>query len=256
MRLQALLPPSVTPIIVADSGFRTRCFRDVESLGWHWLGRIRNRDFIARAYRPADWLAAKSLYAKATRKPKYVGWARWVRSHPLVGERVTFYRPAKGRKNLTCQHRPARSKVSRQPAQREKEPWLLVVSPSLKAYSAVRVVDYYRSRIQIEAGLRDPKSTPYGLDFTSECRIEAERRANLLLIAALIIFALWLTGIYLKGTAIERQIKVNSNKDRSPYSVIFLARLACRYVAFELSASMLQQAQALLVGYFDSLEGR
>ena len=131
----------------------------------------------------------------------------------------------------------------------------MVVSPSLKAYSAVRVVDYYRSRMQIEEGLRDTKSTHYGLDFTSESRIEVERRANLLLIAALIIFALWLTGICLKGTDIERHIKVNSSQDHSPYSVIFLARIACRYIAFELSASMLDQAQALLVDYFDSLEG-
>ena len=109
--------------------------------------------------------------------------------------------------------------------------------------------------MQIEEGLRDTKSTHYGLDFTSESRIEAERRANLLLIAALIIFALWLTGICLKGTDIERHIKVNSSQDHSPYSVIFLARIACRYVAFELSASMLEQAQTLLLDYFDSFEG-
>jgi hypothetical protein len=184
-------------------------------------------------------------------------WARPVGcvSHPLDGELVTFYQPAKGRKRLTAQHRPSKSSASRKHAKREKEPWLLVVSPSLKAFSAVRVVAYYRSRMQIEEGLRDTKSTHYGLDFTSESRIEAERRANLLLIAALTIFALWLTGICLKGTDIERHIKVNSSQDHSPYSVIFLARIACRYVAFELSASMLEQAQAILLDYFDSLEG-
>jgi hypothetical protein len=253
-RLQALLPAGVTPIIVADSGFRTPFFREVEGFGWHWLGRIRNRDFIAWADRPDAWLAAKSLYAKATRRPKHLGSARWVRSHPLVGELVTFYRPAKGRKHLTCQHRPAQSSTSRKQARREREPWLLVISPSLKAYSAVRVVAYYRSRMQIEEGLRDTKSTHYGLDFTRECRIETERRANLLVIAALVIFALWLTGVCLRGTEVERHIKVNSNQDRSPYSVIFLARIACCYVAFELSASMLEQAQALLVDYFELLE--
>ena len=68
------------------------------------------------------------------------------------------------------------------PSVSEKEPWLLVVSPSLKAFSAARIVDYYRSRMQIEEGLRDTKSTHYGLYFTNESRIEAERRANLLLI--------------------------------------------------------------------------
>ncbi|MDD5266311.1 MAG: hypothetical protein PHO08_04175 [Methylococcales bacterium] len=62
--MQALLPDNVTPIIVADSGFRTPFFREVESLGWHWLGRIRNRDFIAWANRPDDWLAAKPLKSR------------------------------------------------------------------------------------------------------------------------------------------------------------------------------------------------
>lgn len=253
-RLQGLLPPNVTPIIVADSGFRTPFFRAVEALGWHWLGRIRNRDFIAFADQPEHWIAAKSLYAKASRKPKLVGLAHGVRHHPLAGELVTFFRVAKGRKHLTTQKRPAQSHFSHKHGQREKEPWLLVVAPSLKAYSAVRVVNYYRSRMQIEEGLRDTKSTHYGLDLASESRIEAERRANLLLIAALITFALWLTGTCLKGTATERQVKVNSGQSRSPYSVIFLARIACQYVAFELSATKLEQAQALLVDYFNSLE--
>ena len=147
--LQQLLP-SHTPIVVADSGFRVPFFREVERLGWHWLGRIRNRDFIAFADHPDDLLAAKSLYAKATRKAKLLGSARWVRSNPLSGQLVTFYRPAKGRKQLTVRKRPAKSKQSRQQAKREKEPWLLVVSPSLKAFSAVRIVDYYRAWMQIE----------------------------------------------------------------------------------------------------------
>ena len=84
----------------------------------------------------------------------------------------------------------------------------------------MRVVDY-RSRMQIKEDLRDTKSTHYGLDFICESRIKAEHRANLLLIAALIIFALWLTGIYLKGTDIEGQIKVSSGQGRSPYQLFF-----------------------------------
>jgi hypothetical protein len=47
----------------------------VARLGWHWLGRIRNRDFIAFADRSGDWLPAKSLYGKATRKPTLLGMA-------------------------------------------------------------------------------------------------------------------------------------------------------------------------------------
>nr|WP_305907552.1 hypothetical protein [Methylomarinum sp. Ch1-1]MDP4520314.1 hypothetical protein [Methylomarinum sp. Ch1-1] len=91
-RLQELLPPGVTPIIVADSGFRTPFFRAVEALNWHWLGRIRGRDFIAWADEPKQWLPAKSLHARATRKAKCLGKALWVRSNPLPGALVAFYR--------------------------------------------------------------------------------------------------------------------------------------------------------------------
>jgi hypothetical protein len=253
-RLKQVLPSNVTPIVVADSGFRTPFFRAVETLRWHWLGRIRNRDKIALDDHPEDWLSAKSLYAKATRKPKLLGSARWVLSNPLSGQLVTFYRQPKGRKHLTVQRRIAQSKQSRQQAKREKEPWLLVVSPSLQDYSAVCVVAYYRTRMQIEESLRDTKSTRYGLDLANENRIQAERRENLLLIAALVIFALWLVGISLKGTTIERHIWVNTGKKHPPYSVIFLARIACRYVQFELPADYLELAQAMLKGYFEQLE--
>lgn len=160
--LQELLPQHVTPIIVADSGFRTPFFREVDRLGWHWIGRIRNRDFIALDDSPDEWFAAKSLYAKATRKAKLLGLANWVRSNPLSGELVTFYRPAKGRKHLTAQKKTAKSKQSRQQAKREKEPWLLVVSPSLKAYSAVRVVNYYRARMLVRKAFAIPKAPIMG----------------------------------------------------------------------------------------------
>lgn len=129
-----------------------------------------------------------------------------------------------------------------------------MVSQSLKDYSAVRVVNYYRARMQIEEGFRDTKSARYGLDLTRDSRIQAERRANLLLIAALIIFALWLVGLSLKGSATERQIRVNSGTKRSPYSVIFLGKIACRYVVVELPDDYLVLAQALLVGYFEKLQ--
>ena len=41
-RLHAMLPQGCRPIIVTDAGFRGPWFRDVEALGWDWVGRIRN----------------------------------------------------------------------------------------------------------------------------------------------------------------------------------------------------------------------
>ncbi|MGH9440417.1 MAG: IS4 family transposase [Terriglobia bacterium] len=60
-RLGALLPSECTPVIIADAGFRVPFFRYVERLGWHWLGRIRNRDLICWEGAPYEWVGAKSL---------------------------------------------------------------------------------------------------------------------------------------------------------------------------------------------------
>jgi len=56
-----------------------------------------------------------------------------------------------------------------------------------------------------------------------------------------------------KGTEIERHIKVNS-ASKPPYSVIFLGRIVCRYVVFDLPAHYIEWAQAMLVRYFQTLE--
>lgn len=125
----------------------------------------------------------------------------------------------------------------------------------LKAYSPVRVVGYYRTRMQIEEGFRGTKSTHYGLDLACERWIEAERRTNLLLIAALTIFALWFVGLSLKGSATEWQIRVNSGQNNSPYSVIFLGRIACRYMSVELAGYLCRTRTGTADRLFQNLGG-
>jgi len=45
-RLKGLLPEGTRPILVTDAGFRAPWFKAVNRLGWHWIGRIRNRDYL------------------------------------------------------------------------------------------------------------------------------------------------------------------------------------------------------------------
>jgi hypothetical protein len=40
--LRAVLPAGCTPILVTDAGFRGPWFREVERVGWDWIGRVRN----------------------------------------------------------------------------------------------------------------------------------------------------------------------------------------------------------------------
>jgi hypothetical protein len=41
--LRSILPHNCCPIVITDAGFRGPWFRQVESYGWHWVGRIRNK---------------------------------------------------------------------------------------------------------------------------------------------------------------------------------------------------------------------
>ncbi|MFT6779819.1 MAG: hypothetical protein ACJAV1_003763 [Paraglaciecola sp.] len=47
-KLKAMSPQNVTPVIVTDAGFRIPWFTLVESLGWDFVGRVRNKTFCKK----------------------------------------------------------------------------------------------------------------------------------------------------------------------------------------------------------------
>ena len=44
-RLKTLLPVECRPIVVTDAGFRGPWFKMIDSLGWDYVGRVRNRTY-------------------------------------------------------------------------------------------------------------------------------------------------------------------------------------------------------------------
>ena len=42
--LKGILPSCATPVIVSDAGFRAPWFMAVRQLGWHFVGRLRNKN--------------------------------------------------------------------------------------------------------------------------------------------------------------------------------------------------------------------
>lgn len=234
-QLSVLIPARCQPVIVADSGFRTPFYRYVEkTLGWHWLGRIRSRDFVCFNTVSEQWFSAKALFVKATTKAKYLGRVHWVRRNPLASLLVLIRQPKKRRQDLTYSGAVRRSKQSHSHANREREPWLLVYSLSLKGRTPKQLVTMYRSRMQIEEGFRDHKSVHYGLGMSQHRKIAEKRRAVLCLLATLAHFVLWCVGTAGKETAQARQVRVNSSSKRAPYSTIFLARLLIAQKHFRL----------------------
>jgi hypothetical protein len=145
--LATLLPAHAAPIIIADSGFKVPSYREVESLGWRWVGRVRGRDFLRPKQR---WVSCQSLFKRATATPTSLGGGEWVRSNPIAALIVLVRLAPKGRRANNAFGKRSRSKASREGARAAKEPWLLVASPKLAHLSAKRLVKLYRQRMQIE----------------------------------------------------------------------------------------------------------
>ncbi|MCE2573368.1 transposase [Motilimonas eburnea] len=59
--LKQVMPPSCTRILITDAGYRNTWFRQVEALGWYWLGRLRGEVGVKLAKQ--GWLSNKSLLA-------------------------------------------------------------------------------------------------------------------------------------------------------------------------------------------------
>jgi hypothetical protein len=55
-------------------------FREVERLGWRWVGRVRGRDYIKLKQR---WRSCKRLFEEATTTASCLGSGQCVRSNPL-----------------------------------------------------------------------------------------------------------------------------------------------------------------------------
>ena len=72
VKLKAMLPEDCKPIIVTDAGFRIPWFQLVESLGWDFVGRVRNRTFCKKK-RSKSWFPVKELYQLASFRPKNLG---------------------------------------------------------------------------------------------------------------------------------------------------------------------------------------
>lgn len=95
--LAQVLPEGCRPIMVTDAGFRSPWFRNVEALGWSYVGRVRNRDYV----RLVDEHVPKSLYARTTKTPRALG-ERWIsRANPFLTRAYTYHRSPQGRHRLT-----------------------------------------------------------------------------------------------------------------------------------------------------------
>jgi hypothetical protein len=234
-RLKALLPDGVKPILLTDAGFRAPWFKSVNRLGWHWIGRIRNRDYLCPESGHA-WVGCKTLYAKATARAQALGPHQIVRSNPVACHLYLIKRPKKHRIRKSVFGQPVRSNQSLKQARAQREPWLLAASPSLAHRHATQIINHYGARMQIEEAFRDLKCTRYGLGFELNLSRSRERLGALLLIALLSFFVLWLIGQQALARGLQYHYQSNTRRSRPVLSAFNLACLIVRRAADQLLA--------------------
>jgi len=224
--LKSMLPATCKPIIVSDAGFRVPWFNLVESLGWDYVGRVRNATFCKNKT-DEDWHPIKDLYNKASSIEKSLGAYKLSRRTPFDCYMVVYKQKPKGRKKLTATGEQARkSSNSLSNASREKEPWLLATSlPSKTVREAKKSVKIYRTRMQIEESFRDLKT---GLNFNQSNTRTLDYLSVLLLLAMLAQYVLFLLGIAVKLSKQHLRYQANSIKTRTVLSYQFIGLRAFR----------------------------
>jgi hypothetical protein len=219
--LKSILPPGCRPILVTDAGFRGPWFRDVEALGWHWIGRIRNRIKYFRE-ETGRWCYTDSLYPEATPKTAYVGdltlSKRYrYRCHVYL---VRAYQPRIGRPR----HRRSKSPNATTYRKLHRAPWLLATSLPHERGSGPRIRKVYALRMQIEESFRDLKCHRWGFGLRyARCRDEG-RLDVLLLIGTLAMLVVWLAGLAAQARGWDRQMQANTERRRTVLSAIFVGR--------------------------------
>lgn len=226
--LRALIPTGVRPVLITDAGFRRPWFQAVAAMGWDWVGRLRHRTLVKPidvADEDEQWVPCRALYALAAARPRDLGLMDTVRNAPWVCRVVVYRKPSRGRKDRNRWGQVARRKMSRQCAAREREPWLLVASPSLSDVSARQLVGLYGRRMQIELSFRDLKSHRYGQGFEDSLTRRGKRIEVLLLVHALAAFACWLAGLACEALDLVNGLAPRRSA-RKLYSVLRLGREA------------------------------
>lgn len=237
--LRAILPAGCQPIIVTDAGFRGPWFRAVESYGWDWVGRIRNK---IKYYREETgrWCFTNSLYPDATAEPRYVGEVALSRRHQYRF-RLYLVRAHKPRIGRPPRRGPTRSGETMY-RRLHRAPWLLATSLPHDPSSARRIMGLYTQRMQIEETFRDLKCHRWGFGLRYARCNSAGRLEILLLLGALATLTAWLVGLAGRALQLNRHLQANTERGREVLSTFFIGRELMRSFSNPLPPPLIARA--------------
>lgn len=217
--LAQILPAGSVPILVMDAGFRNPWFKAIEKYGWHWVARIRGQVCYQKRL-DKDWQACQTLHETATAIARRIGDVRLAKTHPH-GCTLHLYK-SKSTDSKRHRHRAASRDANVLKARRRaKEPWVLASSRSLSDLSSQEIVAIYKQRMKIEESFRDTKSH-LGWRFEEMRSYLRHKIENLLIVAAVALFALTVIGRYAESQQMQKDYQANTETKRRVLSVLKL----------------------------------
>jgi hypothetical protein len=220
--LKVILPKSCNPIIITDAGFSVPWFKKIMKLNWDYVGRVRGNKYYSRT--ALIWLKCKGLTDIASSTPKYLGKVYFTKKHAFSVNMYVIKNILKGRHSFTLAGTIRQDANSKNKSQAAREPLCLVTSLKNTPFTANKIVKIYQTRMQIEEGIRDLKSTKYGFGFEHMRSYKPKRILILLLIAMIASFIAWIIGYIAEMKNLHYQYQANSIKNKRILSFSFLGR--------------------------------
>lgn len=217
--LAQILPPGSVPVLVMDAGFRNPWFKAIEQHGWHWVARIRGK-VCYQKHLDKDWQACQALHGTAKAIARRIGDVQLAKTNPH-GCTLHLYKS-----QSTDSKRHQRRVASRdanvlKAKRRAKEPWVLASSRSLSELSSQEIVVIYKQRMKIEESFRDTKSH-MGWRFEEMRSYLTHKIENVLIVAAVALFALTVIGSYAESQQMQKDYQANTETKRRVLSVLTL----------------------------------
>lgn len=224
-RLKEILPFGKRVVLITDAGFQLSFFGAAEALGFDWVTRLGNGVMVRREGESA-WHRPDELAREAKDLPQSLGPCVIGKQtvHRMAGRLCVVRERKRGRKDRPNDREHGHGTVRRKYRALHAKAWVLATNLSQAQASTMQVVSWYRQRMSIEEMFRDVKSHRYGSGFDYSMTRDPARLDVLRLIGSLALFFSCLLGLAARALQMDRQLQVNTVRDRPVLSWHFMGR--------------------------------
>jgi len=216
--------------VVTDAGFRNPWFKLVKSHGWDFIGRLRHNTQVKISEN--SWEIVTKLHSQARMRPKHLGLVTVAKANPMDMNMYLVKEKKKNRIKKTKNGEQCKSSNSKKYAKSANEPWVIITSLPHKHSSTKKIIKLYKCRMQIEESFRDLKDRRYGFRLPESGTKNIMRLENLLLIALLATFAIWLAGQVAINNKWHYQLQANTVRHKAVLSIAFIGIHVLRDLQF------------------------